>query len=141
MPQLALPRKAIEKFSKFKDPKEFAAEVFKQVELDRIAITLNRVLCAAYITSEVTRGGIIRPHDTVAEDIWQGKAALVLKVGPAAFVDSGSTTFDGFSVAPGDWVTFKVGNSSLIEINDYPCRIVLDHYIESRVQDPRMITS
>lgn len=141
MPQVALPRKAIDKFSKFATPQEFAAEVFKQVKLDEIDITLNRILCAAYITHEVTRGGIIRPHDTVAEDIWQGKAALVLKVGPVAFRDSPDVTFLGFSVLPGDWVTFKVGNSSLIEINDFPCRIVLDHYIESRVKDPRMITS
>ena len=138
---LALPRQAVEKFSQITEIKKFIDAVFKQVKPEDIDITLNRVLCAAYISSERTKGGIIRPADTVAEDIWQGKAALVLKLGPSAFVDTNDITFGNFIVNPGDWVTFKVGNSSQIEINGYPCRIVSDHYIESKVPDPRVVTS
>lgn len=138
---LALPTKAVEKFSKITDLKKYIAEVFAQVMPEMVDLPLNRILCAAYIGSERTSGGIIKPSATVAEDIWQGKAALVLKRGPAAFVDTPEVTFHGFLVNPGDWVTFKVGNSSQIELRGYPCRIVTDHYIESRVPDPRMVTS
>jgi len=138
---LALPHEAVKKYSQITDLKQYIAEVFKQVMPDLMDITLNRVLCAAYIASEKTAGGIIKPQDLVAEDIWQGKAALVLKPGPSAFLDSPEVTFHGFLVNPGDWVTFKVGNSSQIEIRGYPCRIVADHFIESRVLDPRAVTS
>ena len=138
---LALPRQAVEKFSQITDIEKFIDAVFKQVKPHAIDVALNRVLCAAYISSERTKGGIIKPQDLVAEDVWQGKAALVLKCGLSAFVDTADITFNGFYVNPGDWVTFKVGNSSQIEINGYPCRIVSDHYIESKVPDPRVVTS
>jgi co-chaperonin GroES (HSP10) len=132
---------AVKKYSQITDLKKYIAEVFAQVMPEMVDLPLNRILCAAYIGSEKTAGGIIKPTDTVAEDIWQGKAALVLKCGPAAFLDTDQITFHDFTVNPGDWVTFKVGNSSQIELRGYPCRIVTDHYIESKVPDPRMVTS
>jgi co-chaperonin GroES (HSP10) len=138
---LALPTKAVEKYSKITDLKTYIAEVFAQVMPEHIDIPMNRVLCAAYITYEKTAGGIILTTEKKGEDIWQGKAALVLKCGPAAFVDTPEITFHGFNVSPGNWVTFKVGNSSQIEIRGYPCRIVSDHYIETKLIDPRHITS
>ncbi|MEN9931891.1 MAG: hypothetical protein RIS17_464 [Pseudomonadota bacterium] len=45
----------------------------------------NRVLVATYIRPEKTSGGIIRPDQLREEDKWQGKAGLVLKIGPSAF--------------------------------------------------------
>jgi len=138
---LAIPRQTIDKYSKITDLDEYRKMIFEQVRPDDIDIYLNRILCAVYLTHEKTRGGIILPTDQKAEDIWQGKLALVLKVGPTAFVDGSDFTFGGMTVSPGDWITFKVGNASQIEIHQYPCRIVSDHYIESRVVDPRMITS
>jgi hypothetical protein len=138
---LALPTKAVEKYSKITDLKKYIAEVIAQVMPEHVEISLNRVLCAAYIGSEMTPGGIIKPGSTIAEDIWQGKAALVLKRGPTAFMDSPELSWYGFLVNPGDWVTFKVGNSSQIELRGYPCRIVADSFIESSILDPRMVTS
>ena len=138
---LALPHEAVKKYSQITDLKKYIAEVFKQVMPDMVDVALNRVLCAAYINSERTPGGIIKPQDLVAEDVWQGKAALVLKPGPSAFLDTADITFHGFTVLPGEWITFKVGNSSQVELRGYPCRIVSDHYIESKILDPRMVTS
>ena len=108
---LALPNAAVKKYSQITSLKEYINEVFWQVMPDRVDINLNRVLCAAYIGTERTPGGIIKPQDLVAEDVWQGKAALVLKVGRCAFKDTPDVTFNGFTVAPGDWVTFKVAGS------------------------------
>lgn len=50
-----------------------------------VQLLRNRVLVATYIRPEKTSGGIIRPDATREEDKWQGKAGLVLAVGPSAF--------------------------------------------------------
>jgi co-chaperonin GroES (HSP10) len=138
---LVIPRQTIEKFSKINDIDTYVKEVNAQVKPNDIDVYLNRILCAVYISSEKTPGGIYRPHDNIAEDIWQGKIALVLKVGKSAFKDTAEIQFDGMGVKPGDWVSFKIGNSTQVEYNHYPCRIVLDHYIETRLPDPRILTS
>jgi co-chaperonin GroES (HSP10) len=138
---LAIPRKTIDKFSKIEDPDEFRRTAFDMIEVDRVDVFLNRILCIVYIGHERTRGGIIIPTESKAEDIWQGKCALVLKVGPTAFQDGDGWNFAGSRVDRGDWVTFKIGNSSQIEIQHVPCRIVTDNFIETRIADPRMITS
>lgn len=138
---LVIPRKTIEKFSQFHDLDEYKKAVFAQIDLDNFEVILNRVLCAVYLSNEKTRGGIILPTDQKAEDIWQGKPALVLKLGPTAFVDSSGYSFAGQMLAVGDWVTFKIGNADQIELNEYPCRVVSDSWIYGKVADPRMVTS
>jgi co-chaperonin GroES (HSP10) len=139
--RLALPRQTIEKFSKIDDLEEYKKAVWDQVRPDEIDVYLNRVLCAVYFTAEKTKGGIIRPVDNLAEDIWQGKICLVLKVGPTAFQDSNDIQFGGMSVEPGDWISFRINHGAQVEYNHYPCRIVSDHFIETRLKDPRILTS
>jgi co-chaperonin GroES (HSP10) len=138
---LVVPRRSLEELSKCNTPEEFTDLVFKKIDVDKIEVLLNRILTAVYIENEITPGGIIKPTETIAESIWQGKAALVLKVGPAAFEDDTSSSFYGQSVKPGDWVSFRAGNCSQIEISKIPCRIVEDRYIEAIYHDPRMVTS
>jgi len=50
-----------------------------------IHLLRNRVLVASFIRPEKTSGGIIRPDAVREEDKWQGKAGLILAVGPDAF--------------------------------------------------------
>lgn len=139
---LVLPTRTIDTLSAFEDPEDFKVKAFEMIgDLSAIDVYLNRVLTLVYIGYERTSGGIIKPTDTKKEDIYQGKTALVLKVGPTAFQNSGSWDFAGQAVNRGDWVTFKIGNSSQIEFNKVACRIVMDQYIETRVRDPRMVTS
>lgn len=139
---VALPRETLERFSQIVEPDDFAAAVFDQLgDLDHIEVMLNRVLCATYIGHEKTAGGIIKPQPVVAEDIWQNKCALVIKTGPAAFISDSVRNFFSQNVEKGDWAVFKVGNSSQVEINGVPCRIVYDEHIEVIVTDPRMVTS
>ena len=69
------------------DPKRALLDSIGSDWLDSIEIFHNQVLVATYIEPEKTRGGIIRPDRTLAENRFQGKAALVLKMGPLAFVD------------------------------------------------------
>lgn len=53
--------------------------------VDGIKLLRNRVLVATYIRPEKTSGGIIRPDQAREEDKWQGKAGLILAIGPIAF--------------------------------------------------------
>lgn len=138
---LVLPTKTIEKLTKLKEPEEFRDAVFDMVDVDAIDIYLNRILTVVYLNYGVTAGGIILPDQKKDEDIWQGKVALVLKVGPTAFVDGDGWNFFGQNVTRGDWVTFRINHASQIEIQSVPCRIVTDRYVEMRVPDPRMVTS
>lgn len=141
-----IPRETIEKFSKIESIEEYRDQVLNQIgDLSAIEVLLNRVLVAVYIENEYFWGGqkrsIAKTTDRSAESIWQGKPALVLKVGPLAFQDDSQQSFAGQSVKAGDWVTFKIGNSSQIEIRSIPCRIVQDVYIEAVYRDPRIVTS
>lgn len=141
MVSLVLPTKTIETLTKFKEPADFAKAVFDMVDLNAIDIPVNRVLTAVYLKYGVSPGGIIIPEVSKGEDIWQNKVALVLKLGSTAFWSTPEWNFDDFDIKPGDWVTFKIGNGSQIELNGVACRIVTDQYIETRVKDPRIVTS
>jgi co-chaperonin GroES (HSP10) len=137
-----IPRATLERFSKFADPQELKDYILDTVgDLSDIEIMLNRVLVAVYIQHEKTAGGIIKPLENIAEDIWQGKPGLVLAKGPLAFKSDDARYFGDQSVNRGDWVSFRIGAASQIEIKSIPCRIVLDEYIEAKYQDPRMVTS
>lgn len=73
----------------------------------------RQVLCAVYVRPNETQAGVCVPTSAQEEDIWQGKALLVLKIGPNAFQGADSyleATFpkdkDGNIKVPkvGDWL-------------------------------------
>lgn len=106
----------------------------------------NLVLVAPYIAPDRTKGGIIRPDSNLAEDRFQGKAGLVLKVGPAAFKDDGGAKFYGITVSPGDWVLFRPSDGFECFISDrrtvgdgLPCRLIEDSLIRGRISNPALI--
>jgi hypothetical protein len=53
--------------------------------LDYITLTGNKFIMAVYISRETSRGGIIKPDETLKEDIFQSKVGLILKAGPDSF--------------------------------------------------------
>ena len=53
--------------------------------LDHIKLTGSKFIMAVYISRETSRGGIIKPDQTLKEDIFQSKVGLILKSGPDAF--------------------------------------------------------
>jgi hypothetical protein len=145
---VAVPLDTLRRLSKLEDPDEFRTEVHRMMGNQMPEMFLNRILCAVYIENEHYRSAtgtglstLVKAPDAIKEDIWQGKPCLVLAVGPAAFVDDTQTSFYEQSVKPGDWVTFKVSNSTQIEINKVPCRIIEDRFIEAKYSDPRQVTS
>ena len=84
---------------------------------------------------------------TLAEDRFQGKIGLVLKVGPTAFADGGGKWYGGVTVEPGDWVVYRPSDGIEVFIKDHagqkndglPCRWLAADALLGRVTDPAMI--
>lgn len=127
----------LEHISNSKDPKK---DILAAVgDLANVSVMFNMVLIGTYVRPAKTAGGIIRPDSNVAEDEWQGKVGLVLKLGPNAFVDDEDDSFYGQRVERGEWCVFKVGDAWSLKINGYPCRLVRDSSIKLKVNDPNIV--
>ncbi len=125
----------------FQDPDEFKSHVLDSLDtiLPDVEVMFNMVLLAIYIRPEKTRGGIIRPGQNVEEDAYQGKAGLVIKIGPNAFEDDGEYNFHGQTVEVGEWAVFKVGDAWPLSINGIACRLVRDSGLKLKVKDPSIV--
>jgi hypothetical protein len=113
----------------------------------------NRLLCATYVPPNkvITRDDgvkveIHRADRSLMEERFQGKAALVLKMGPQAFREDATTDFGGIVVKPGEWVIFQHSNAYEVFLRDrrksnegISCWLVQDVFIEGRVSDPSLI--
>lgn len=100
----------------------------------------NRLLLGIYERPKVTKSGIHLSDQTIKEDEFQGKAALCLMRGRAAFVSDRNYSFgegkDQDNVELGDWVAIFVSNGRKIVINGQLCRIVEDQHIDMIIPSP-----
>lgn len=134
---LAASSRVVELISNSKDPK---SDIFRLVgDLKGIHVKWNMVLVATYIRPSKTAGGIIRPDTNVAEDEWQGKVGLVLKLGSMAYQDDDENSFQGERVNVGEWGVYKIGDAWSLNVNGYPCRLIRDSAIRMVVDDPALI--
>ena len=128
----------LQTLSQSQDPK---AALFASLgDLSDVQVYSGRVLVAIYISPEKTSGGIIRPTSAIREDVWQGTIGLVVKKGPLAFQDDDSHKFQGQTVEVGDWVMFRPGDTTRLQIRELNCRIVEDVLIQMKISDPEIIT-
>lgn len=126
------------------DPK---LEILNKVgNLDNIEVFGSDVLVALYIRPQKTKSGIILADATREEDKWQGKAGLILKLGPTAYVDDEGNKFR--DINEGDWVVFRPSDGWPVTINSsaniaskdaVSCRVVNDIHIRMRVSSPDAI--
>lgn len=130
------------KFADGDDPK---ATILSAVgDLKGFDVHGPRVLVAVYDPTKrkedlKTKGGIIIPPTeggTGDEYKYQGRACLVLKLGPLAFKDDEANKFQGDKVEVGDWVTMPPVEGRSILINDQLCRLVQDQAIEMTIPAP-----
>lgn len=129
--------RAVERLAQAKDRR---TAIMREVgDLSGVSVMFNMVLVVPYIGNERTKGNIIRPVDNLMEDAWQGKAALVIKMGPDAFVDDRNQSFGESRVAVGDWVAFKQGDAWKMFVRDVPCRLVEDSQIRIKLADPSIL--
>jgi co-chaperonin GroES (HSP10) len=125
------------------DPKDV---IFKQVgmtkDLKIPGFTLfgNRVLCGIYEMPEKTRSGIIMPDRSRDESKHQGKAWLVLALGPTAFVSDDQFTFGPeHKLEVGDWCMGFVSLGMQCTINGQLCRLVRDQDIPFKIPFPDQV--
>ncbi len=110
-----------------------------------LEVAAQRVLIAVYIRPEKTKGGIYRIDKALAEDRFQAKVGLVLKVGSLAFVDDAVNKFGGFRVNAGEWAVFNPTDgmeSFFVADNGHdgtPVRWFADTSIIGKTDDPGRI--
>jgi co-chaperonin GroES (HSP10) len=107
--------------------------------LDEFVLYGNQVLLGVYERPQVTKSGIYLSDQTRHEDRHQGKAGLVLKKGPTAFVSDDNYDFKGQDVNVGDWVAIFVSDGRAININGQLCRLVEDQYIRLKIPAPDVV--
>lgn len=110
-------------------------------DLSEFLVPLNRVLVGIYMRPAKTKGGILLTDNTRNEDLYQGKAGLVLKKGPIAFQDDDSFSFHGFNPDVGDWVMFKPSNGIKFDIrsDEGHCILLKDIQIELVIPAPDLV--
>lgn len=120
-----------------KDPAQLITS--KIGNLSDVEVFYNKVLCGIYVRPEKTVGNVFLPDSIRDEDLYQGKAAIVLKVGPTAFVDDGQAKFNGQNISPGDWIVFRPSNGLKMKINKTDCVLLQDVQIELRIPAPDVV--
>lgn len=116
------------------DPKQKLLEDLG--DISPFEIFNNQILVAVYIRPIKTKSGLYLPEQSREEDKVQGKVGLVVKKGPAAFVDETSEWFKDISVELHDWVVFRPSDGWSITVNNVLCRIIDDTAIRGKVDMP-----
>lgn len=116
-------------------------KIHKQVggTLEGIEVFGNHVLLGVYERPKITKSGIHLSDQTVGEDKHQGKAGLVLKKGPTAFVSDIHYDFKGQDVQVGDWVSIWVSDGRQLYVNGQLCRLVEDQHIRLKIPAPDLV--
>lgn len=118
-------------------------EIIEKIgDLSAYELAAGEVLLAIYQRPEMTAGGIILPSSNLKEDLYQGKAHLVIKIGPGC-------DFYGLDVHLHDWVVVRPSDGWALDINAHPdildrkdfvpCRHVLSKHIRAVIPHPGMV--
>jgi hypothetical protein len=126
MPAIAMQHKG--------DPKQELLD--KLGDISGIEFFNTHVLCAIYMGSEITKGGIIRPGKSVDEGRYQSKIGLIVKMGPSAFIPSDGWWGHDDRPRVGDWVIFRASDGWDMDIGDVQCRMLTDTAIRGRIDKP-----
>lgn len=114
-------------------------------DLSNFEIFGTQILLGIYERPEKTKSGLYLSDQTRQEDRYQGKAALVLKKGPKAFVSDHNYDFGTQNVEVGDWVAVFVSDGRQITISNAKtgtkvlCRIIEDQYIRLKIPAPDVV--
>ena len=123
--------------SHIEDP---AKEIRNRIgDISKIEVMHNQILVGVYIRPEKTKGGILLTSQTRDEDRYQGKAGLVLKKGPLAFVDDDNNKFHGQNVDIGDWVFYRVSDGFPLVLNGTLCRLLEEVHVKGKIPSPDVV--
>jgi co-chaperonin GroES (HSP10) len=123
-----------------KDPREEILERTKTY-IENIHLTGAQVLLGIYRRPTKTAGGIELPDSYRDEDIYQGKAGLILKIGPVPIDKDDDDFFGGRFPKVGDWVVYRPSDGFPMDFGDkQKCRILQDRrQIKMIVNEPDLI--
>lgn len=117
-----------------------AVELREKVgDISKIEVMHNQILVAVYIRPEKTKGGLYLADQTRNEDRYQGKAGLVLKKGPLAFVDDDANKFMGQNVEPGEWIFYRVSDGFPLILNGTLCRLLEEVHVKGKIPSPDVV--
>ena len=122
-----------------------AAIIMKKVGMDKkgeipgFKLFGNRVLVGVYERPEKTKSGLYLADKTRQEDEHQGKAALVLMKGEAAFQSDKNFDFLGDNLEVGDWVMLFVSHGLKCYVNGQLCRIIRDQDLTMKIPSPDQV--
>jgi co-chaperonin GroES (HSP10) len=136
-----------EAIGKGKDARTVLVDAIGKDNIENFEPFHNLILIATYVRSDKTQGGIIIGGDrTRAEDRFQGKIGLVLKVGPTAFKGKTPESFGGITVKPGEWIMYKASDAHEFffvdekkPLDGSSARLIEDTLVMGRVADPERI--
>jgi hypothetical protein len=108
-------------------------------DLSDFYVYANLVLIGMYQRGDTLKSGIKIPDGSRHEDRHQGKAGLVLKKGPAAFVSDANYDFRDQNIEIGQWVSIWVTDGRQVKIRGRLCRLVEDMHIRMRIPAPDLV--
>ena len=95
--------------------------------LNDFHLTGAQVLMGIYVRPERTKSGLYLSDQYREEDVYQGKAGLILKMGPMKFDEKDSDFFGENLPKVGDWVLYRPSDGFPMEFgNKQKCRILAD---------------
>ena len=119
-----------------RDPKEELWE--KLGDIDDIEVFNNQVLVAVYIRPKTMQLGgkeFILTDNTTAEDRYQSKIGMILKMGPGAFQDAKGVWFAGSEFRQGDLVVYRSSDGLAMELVNPKSETLKDSKVLCRVLD------
>jgi hypothetical protein len=128
--------------AKLRDIAEAAAFDPKKALLDSLQ---GRHMGIEMFHGNVLVATYIEPDRTLAENRFQGKGALVLRLGPLAFKDDNIAKFGGVTLKEGDWVMVRPSDGLELFAVDASggagtsCRVFEDVNIIARLSDPALV--
>ena len=97
----------------------------------------TKVLCATLVREKI--GSIVLSDKSKDEDVYQGKAFLVLKLGACAYQNTDIVDYHGFGPKIGDWVEARPADGEHLKINGTDCRIFHERDIRGILEDPTIV--
>lgn len=116
-----------------RDPAEVLFE--KLGSLKKYKILNTYVLYAIYERPKVTAGGIHLTDKSTEEDEFQGKAGLIVAVGP--LVNGGDeATLRGSTLEPGMWIAVRPSDGWAVKVNGTLCRMINEKSVHMVIPTP-----
>jgi co-chaperonin GroES (HSP10) len=110
-------------------------------DLTDFVIPFNKILVGIYMRPEKTKSGLILTDKYREEDRWQGRAGVILKRGPMAFIDDDRVKFNGLDPQVGEWVCFRPSDGMKLDIRhkEGHCILLSDIQIQLVIPAPDLV--